>query len=137
MDKIRGIWADQSGSVVSAELVLVGTVVTAAAVTGLQTVASSLNDELRDVSQAIRKVDQSYSYRGMRGCFSQTAGSVFIDPTVGSPAVPDQTPAQPKGPQTSQLAPTGPQIEVDESADDLEAPQTPADAPVTSADEKL
>jgi len=137
MDTIRELWADQSGSVVSAELVLVGTVVTAGAVTGLQSVASSLNDELRDVSQAIRKVDQSYSYRGMRGCFSQTAGSAFIDPSLGGPTPAGETTAQPVPPQTSRVAPVGPQFEFEDLNDDLEAPTTPADAPVTSADDKL
>jgi hypothetical protein len=137
MHSVREFWVDQSGSLLSAELVLVGTVVTVGAVTGLQTVASSVEDEIRDVSQSIRKVNQSYSYRGFRGCFSQTAGSAFIDPTLGNPTPADWPKAQPIPPQTSRLAPVGPQYEFEDPNDDLEAPTTPADAPVTSADEKL
>jgi hypothetical protein len=37
---------------------------------------------LTNVAQAIRSLDQSYSYRGFRGCSSMTAGSAIVDQSV-------------------------------------------------------
>jgi Flp pilus assembly pilin Flp len=82
MHSLRNFWKDEAGSVVSAELVTIGAVVAFGAVTGMQTVSNAVNDELKDVTKAIRSLDQSYSYRGFRGCNSMTAGSAFVDTSI-------------------------------------------------------
>ncbi|MCA9055417.1 MAG: hypothetical protein KDA75_16365 [Planctomycetaceae bacterium] len=53
-----------------------GVVVTPESLENLEGVVSG---ELTDVARALRSLDQSYTYRGMRGCGSATAGSVYID----------------------------------------------------------
>lgn len=42
-------------------------------------VRDAVGGELHDVARALRRIDQSYGYRGMVGCGSYTAGSAFMD----------------------------------------------------------
>src|SRR5258708_14887606 len=95
MHSLRSFWNDDAGSVVSAELVTIGTVVAVGAVTGMQTVSTAVNDELKDVTKAMRNLNQSYSYCGFRGCNSMTAGSAFVDTSIAVHADrPGNTPAR-------------------------------------------
>lgn len=57
--------ADESGVVVSSELVLVGTVGVLGMVVGLEAVCSSVNQELNDLSHAFGAIDQSFSFRSL------------------------------------------------------------------------
>lgn len=61
---LRAIWQDECGFVISAELVLVLTIVVLAVIVGLSEVAVSVNTELNDVSNAIGALNQSYAYTG-------------------------------------------------------------------------
>lgn len=140
MHSMRCFLNDEAGSVVSAELVTIGAVVAVGAVTGLQTVSNAVNDELKDVTRAIRSLDQSYSYCGFRGCNSMTAGSAFVDTSIdvaGDRPVNPPTGNQP-GPsaESSMAVPDVEQFE-SELADELESQESEANGPVTSADEKL
>jgi len=71
---LTALWADEFGVVMSAELVLVGTVTAIGAATGLVCIRDAVVDEMTDVSEAIGALDQSYSYRGMQGCESERCG---------------------------------------------------------------
>lgn len=62
--KCLQLWNDESGVVISAELVLVLTVTVLAVVVGLSEVAVAVNTELNDISNAIGALDQSYFYTG-------------------------------------------------------------------------
>ena len=79
------LWADERGFVVSAELVLVGTVVVLGMITGLACVRQAVVAELEDVAGAVGSLNQSYYYSGMHGCrklcgfASYTVGSAFVD----------------------------------------------------------
>lgn len=42
-------------------------------------VRNSVNDELLDLARALRRIDQSYGFRGIQGCGSWTAGSAYMD----------------------------------------------------------
>ena len=135
MQLFRKLWSDESGSVVSAELVTIGTMVAVGAVVGLQEASNAVNDELRDVSKALHNLNQSYSYSGMSGCNSMTAGSSFIDTRAGGlPRRPDPAPApKPVAPKTSDATPAQPEFdatflsEADELPFEVEGPATPAD----------
>lgn len=75
---------DESGVVISAELVLVLTVAVLAMVVGLSEVAVAVNTELNDLSNAFGGLSQSYYYTGfMAGddckMKSAVAGSSFTD----------------------------------------------------------
>lgn len=71
------LWADESGVLLSAEAVVVGTVAVVGLTAGLSAVATAVNEELKDVSFAIRSLDQSYEIPAQEGCGARTAGSSF------------------------------------------------------------
>lgn len=71
------LWTDESGVLLSAEAVVVGTVAVVGLTAGLSAVATAVNEELKDVSFAIRSLDQSYEIPAQEGCGARTAGSSF------------------------------------------------------------
>jgi hypothetical protein len=81
---LNRFWRDEGGAVVSAEAVVVGTVVVAGATAGLSMVGKAANDELRDVARSIRSLDQSYVIHGFRmtNGRAHTAGSSFLQQPV-------------------------------------------------------
>ena len=82
---LRTLLADENGFLVSAELVLVFTLVFCAVAVGVSVVRDSLVLELGDVAEAIGALDQSYNYRGIRadlegaGTHAVCSGSGFND----------------------------------------------------------
>lgn len=76
---LRKLWNDEAGAVVSAEIMLVATILVIGMVVGLKSVRDAVVTELADVAQAIANVDQSYSYSGIDGHASGTAGSFYFD----------------------------------------------------------
>ncbi len=75
----KKLWNDEAGAIVSAEIMLVATILVIGMVVGLKSVRDAVLTELADVAQAIANVDQSYSYSGIDGHSSGTAGSFFFD----------------------------------------------------------
>jgi hypothetical protein len=70
---------DEAGFIVSAELILVSTIVVLATVVGLGEVSHCVNDELEDVGSAFGSVNQSFHFslsHGAKGCMT---GSRFKD----------------------------------------------------------
>lgn len=70
----------------SAELVVIATVVVLGLIAGLRCVQTAVVGELKDVAGAIDSLNQSYYYTGMHGCWklgccqqSFTRGSAFFD----------------------------------------------------------
>ncbi len=98
MKSLHRLWADEAGFVVSAELVLVGTILVLGLIVGLTEVRNQVVQELADLAIAVGSVNQSYSYSGIQGhnVDTFTAGSLFVDTTdfcdnggidpVGAPA---------------------------------------------------
>ena len=82
MSLVQRLWRDQSGAIVTAEAVLVGTVGVLGAVVGLSTISHAIEAELKDTAFAIRSLDQGYAYAGHSGCCALTAGSYFIQTPV-------------------------------------------------------
>lgn len=74
---VQKLWNDEHGAVMSAELVLIGTLGVVGATVGLKAVSNSVNEELKDFSRAIRSLDQSYEFAGTSSCGAWTAGSCF------------------------------------------------------------
>ena len=79
MNLLRRLWDDEAGFVVSAELVLVGTMLVIGAVVGLTSVRNQVVQELGDLAIAIGNVNQSYEYSGVIGHAAATSGSIFQD----------------------------------------------------------
>lgn len=71
--------------IISAELVIVGTVMVLGVITGLACVQQAVVAELQDFSAAIRSLNQSYGFTGFRGCMkwwgrtSWTSGSRYTN----------------------------------------------------------
>ena len=65
MTTLRALWNNESGMVVSAELVLVLTIAVIGMIVGLSEVAVAVNTELNDVSNAIGALDQSFFFTGL------------------------------------------------------------------------
>ena len=82
MHLLKNLLADESGFVLSAEAVLVGTVGVLGATVGLSAISQSLNDELGELALSIRSLDQSFEYQGQASCGAWTAGSSYIQPPV-------------------------------------------------------
>ena len=76
---LKNFRSDEAGYVVSAELVMVGTITVTGLIVGLAEVRNAMVNELADVSESIGSLDQSYRYSGFVGCRAITAGSCYVD----------------------------------------------------------
>jgi hypothetical protein len=85
LQKLQRFRRCEFGAVISAELVIVGTVVAAGLATGWAAVQNSVVNELRDLSEAVSALDQTYSIAGHRligpgySCLASSAGSRYVD----------------------------------------------------------
>ena len=73
------LWVEDAGAVVSAEVMLVATVLVLGVIVGLKSVRDSVVTELADVAQAIANVSQSYCYSGVTGHSARSGGGHFND----------------------------------------------------------
>ena len=84
---LRKLFNDETGAVVSAELVLVLTITFTAAAVGLSAIGAAVSSELDDVSDMLGAVDQTYSYAsyqttantGGKGVHGRGSPSAFTD----------------------------------------------------------
>ena len=76
---LKKLWNDEAGAIVSAELVLVATILVIGVVTGLSSVRDAVVTELADVGAAIGNVDQSYTVHGSTSHSAATARFGFED----------------------------------------------------------
>jgi hypothetical protein len=86
---VRQLLNDEAGFIVSAELVLVATILVIGLIVGLSEIQHAVVQELNDVADAIGEVNQSYAYTGfhatkpghINNLGSITFGSSFADTT--------------------------------------------------------
>ncbi len=81
---LRKLFNDECGVVISAELVLILTILVIGVIVGLSEVAVAVNTELNDVSNAIGALSQSYAFTGFKAgtllkSKSFNSGSRFTD----------------------------------------------------------
>ncbi|MCA8989669.1 MAG: hypothetical protein KDA78_18625 [Planctomycetaceae bacterium] len=83
---LKALWNDEAGFIVSAELVLIATILVIGLIVGLSSIQHAVVAELNDVGDAIGSVNQSYWYTGFskeksygRGFAAYTRGSSFDD----------------------------------------------------------
>lgn len=71
----------QAGFIVSAELILIATILVIGLIVGLVAVRDATVSELEDVSSAIGALDQSYAFAGVQDTTigAWTAGSTWVD----------------------------------------------------------
>ncbi len=81
---LNQLWNDEAGFIISAELVLVATILVIGCIVGLSEVQHAVVNELNDVGDAIGSINQSYCFSGFHkqdGCdtHAKTVGSAFRD----------------------------------------------------------
>jgi len=82
---LKQLWSDEAGFVVSAELVLIATLLVLGMIVGLSEVQHAVVAELNDVGDAFGSLNQSYMYSGFSakkkggGFKSYSRGSIFAD----------------------------------------------------------
>lgn len=88
LNLLKALRQDEHGVILSAEIVIVGTVLVIGVMTGMVCLQKSVNGELGDLAKAIDSIDQSYSFSGHRkargfnghgDCCAFTAGSAFAN----------------------------------------------------------
>jgi hypothetical protein len=84
MQVLRKLWADEAGFIVSAELVLVATMLVIGMIVGLTILRNQVVQELGDLAMAIGMISQGYWYPGVEkddgtSIFAQTDGSNYED----------------------------------------------------------
>ena len=72
---LKQLWKDEAGAILSAEIVLVGTILVVGMVSGLSSLRDAVVTELADVGGAIGWVDQSFEFCGITGHSASTAGT--------------------------------------------------------------
>jgi len=76
---ISRLWSDEQGAVLSAELILVMTLLFCATAVGISTLRNALVTELADVAAAIGNLNQSYTVGGITGHHSACSAQAFDD----------------------------------------------------------
>ena len=78
---MRNLWTDESGSIITSELVLISTILVMGLVSSLTAMRDGLIAEMSDLTAGIASLDQSYTIAGTKSLdgASYTAGSVFVD----------------------------------------------------------
>lgn len=79
MNLLNALKNDNNGFVVSAELVLVGTILVLGMIVGLTELSFNVNQELEDVGSAIGGINQTYYYTLASGQKGEAVGSTFLD----------------------------------------------------------
>ncbi len=79
MEIFNALATDENGFIVSAEIVLVGTILVLGVIVGLTELSYGVNQELEDLGSAIGSINQSYCYSLASGEKGHVAGSVFTD----------------------------------------------------------
>ena len=79
MNILNALKNDENGFVVSAELVLVGTICVLGMIVGLSELSFNVNQELEDVGSAIGGINQTYYYTLASGRKGEAVGSTNLD----------------------------------------------------------
>jgi len=98
MKCLRRLWSDDAGFIVSAELVLVATILVIGMIVGLVMVRNQVVQELVDVSQALGNLNQTYAFGGIfKAGKALTGGASYWDVADFCQQTAMQHPNQPAG----------------------------------------
>lgn len=75
------LWKDESGFIVSIELILISTIAVIGLVAGMTAIRDAVVSEMSDVAGAVSDLNQSYTYNGTSSPTAVTAGSSYQDNT--------------------------------------------------------
>ena len=90
---LKQLWNDESGGIISSELVLVGTIMVLGTTVGLSAVRDAVLSEMGDLADAIGVLDQSYTIPGAETPFgAKTEATVNVDERRTADSVTFQAP---------------------------------------------
>ena len=81
MKVLNRLWMEETGAILSAEVMLVASILVIGVIAGLSSLRDSIVTELADVAQALGNVNQSYSFGGVSGHHVYNGGGMFVDNT--------------------------------------------------------
>jgi Flp pilus assembly pilin Flp len=84
MKMLHRLYADESGFVISAELILIASIVVLGLIVGMTAIRDAVTTEMADTASSFGQVNQSFSISGAMGHASSTAGSFFTDQSAFS-----------------------------------------------------
>src|SRR4051794_19931494 len=73
------LWKDETGFIVSMELLFVATILILGLIVGWTLLENSLKSELAELSNAVTGLSQAYTISGQSGCAGATQGSFVFD----------------------------------------------------------
>lgn len=73
------LWSEETGAILSAEVMLVASILVIGVIAGLTSVRDSVTTELADFAQALANVNQSYSFSSIAGHHTYGSGGAFTD----------------------------------------------------------
>jgi hypothetical protein len=73
------LWNEETGAILSAEVMLVASILVVGVIAGLASLRDSIVTELADVAQAVANVNQSFSFSGVSGHHTFSGGGCFED----------------------------------------------------------
>jgi hypothetical protein len=79
MKILARLYDDESGFIVSAELILLASILVLGMIVGLTVLRDTITTELADTATAFGQINQSFSFSGATGHGSSIAGSLFSD----------------------------------------------------------
>ena len=85
LNLLKALRQDENGVILSAEIVIIGSLLVVGLITGLTCLQQSVNGELKDLAGALGSLDQSYAYSAHRKqgfgdqCCAWTAGSSYAN----------------------------------------------------------
>lgn len=79
MNLLATLKNDENGFVVSAELVLIGTITVLGMIVGLTEMSYGVNEELEDLGSAVGAINQTYYFTLASGKKGEVVGSTFLD----------------------------------------------------------
>jgi hypothetical protein len=79
MNTFNSLMNDESGFIVSAELVLVATIAVLAMIVGLTEDTYGVNQELEDVGAAFGSINQGFKFNGSKSFKGKSNGSLYDD----------------------------------------------------------
>ena len=97
MNIVQALKSDENGFIVSAELVLVGTILVLGMIVGLTELSYGVNEELEDVGSAIGSLNQTYYFTlgsGRKGTVVGSTNLDFVDECDSATDITCNTPAQ-------------------------------------------
>jgi len=82
---LRRLWADEGGAILSAELILIMTLLVIGMIVGLKALQSAIVTKLGDVVAAIASLNTSFSFTGAQAVDnSPTGNGAVVATTAGS-----------------------------------------------------